>query len=153
MAKMVKQKHGGALKMLQKGETANPNGRPRKYLTTLRAQGYKRSEINDTLQVLLSMTVAELKQAHDSPEATVLEKTLIKAMFSDIAKGRTWTVDSILDRAFGKATQKTDLTTGGEKINVPIIEWVKDQNQPNQTNHEKSSKKSSAKKGSSKKSK
>jgi len=29
MAKIIKQPHGGSLKVLQKGETANPNGRPK----------------------------------------------------------------------------------------------------------------------------
>ena len=43
------------------GESGNPNGRPRKFVSELRSQGYKLSEINDTLMVLLSMDIEELK--------------------------------------------------------------------------------------------
>ncbi len=39
----------------KKGEIRNPNGRPKKYVTLLREQGYKLSEINDTIQVMLQM--------------------------------------------------------------------------------------------------
>ena len=31
--KIEKQPHGGVLKVLEKGETANPNGRPKKFTT------------------------------------------------------------------------------------------------------------------------
>ena len=46
-----------------KGQSGNPNGRPRKYVTTLAANGYKRSEINDTIQAMMAMTIEELKGA------------------------------------------------------------------------------------------
>ena len=36
------------LKPFKKGEVANPNGRPKKYVTLLKESGYKLSEINDT---------------------------------------------------------------------------------------------------------
>ena len=39
----------------KKGEVANPNGRPKKYVTLLKEQGYKLAEINDTIQAMLSM--------------------------------------------------------------------------------------------------
>jgi len=38
------------LKPFKKGEVANPNGRPRKYVSLLKEQGYKLAEINDTIQ-------------------------------------------------------------------------------------------------------
>ena len=45
------------------GESGNPNGRPRKIVSLLKDQGYKLSEINDTLMALLSMDMNELKEA------------------------------------------------------------------------------------------
>ena len=42
------------LKPAQKGEVRNPNGRPRKFVSLLKEQGYKLSEVNDAIQVLLS---------------------------------------------------------------------------------------------------
>ncbi len=44
----------------KKGEVANPNGRPKKYVTLLKEQGYKLAEINDTIQAMLSMDLDEL---------------------------------------------------------------------------------------------
>ncbi len=43
------------------GESGNPNGRPRKYVSQLRELGYKLSEINDTIQVMMAMDMEELK--------------------------------------------------------------------------------------------
>jgi len=39
MAKQIKQQHGGSLTRPAKGETMNPNGRPRKYVSLLKEQG------------------------------------------------------------------------------------------------------------------
>ena len=55
-----------------KGQSGNPNGRPRKYVTLLKDQGYKLSEINDTIQVMMSMDVDELKSVYDNPKAKIL---------------------------------------------------------------------------------
>jgi len=45
----------------KKGEVANPNGRPKKYVTLLKEQGYKLAEINDTIQAMLSMDLRPLQ--------------------------------------------------------------------------------------------
>ncbi|MEY4334522.1 MAG: hypothetical protein RLZZ196_3266, partial [Bacteroidota bacterium] len=80
MATQEKQPHGGTLTRPAKGETMNPNGRPRKYVSLLKEQGYKLSEINDSIQAMMSMTIEELKAVWDNPQATVLEKTVAHAM-------------------------------------------------------------------------
>jgi len=51
------------------GESGNPNGRPRKYVSLLKEQGYKLSEINDSLMALLSMDLNELKEVFENPKA------------------------------------------------------------------------------------
>jgi hypothetical protein len=72
---------------IKPGETRNPNGRPRKYVSELRAQGYKLAEVNDAIQVLMSMTIDELKEVYTNPKATVLEKTIASAIRKSIEKG------------------------------------------------------------------
>jgi len=67
-------KNGGTLVVPNKGETNNPNGRPKKYVTLLKEQGYKLSEVNDTIQTIMSMDMDELKQVWDNPKATILER-------------------------------------------------------------------------------
>ena len=41
MATQVPARNGGTLTRPDKGETMNPNGRPRKYVSQLKEQGYK----------------------------------------------------------------------------------------------------------------
>jgi hypothetical protein len=71
----------------KKGQSGNPNGRPRKYVSQLRELGYKLSEINDTIQVMMAMDMEELKSVWDNPKATVLEKTIAAAIRKSIEKG------------------------------------------------------------------
>ena len=96
------------LKPFKKGEVANPNGRPKKYITLLREQGYKLSEINDTIQVMLQMGVDELKDVWDNPKATILEKTIANAMRKSLEKGSLYSLETLLTRVYGKPKETID---------------------------------------------
>lgn len=84
------------------------NGRPRKYVSALKDQGYKISEVNDAIQVLMSMTVEELKQVWDNPQATVLEKTIASAIKKSIEKGSLYSIETLLSRVYGKPKETSD---------------------------------------------
>ena len=107
------------LKPFKKGEVANPNGRPRKYVSELRAQGYRLSEVNDAIQVLMSMTIDELKEVYTNPKATVLEKTIASAIRKSIEKGSLYSIETLLTRVYGKPKEQMDLNaSGGMEIRV-----------------------------------
>ena len=106
MATQEKQAHGGSLTRPSKGETMNPNGRPKKYVTTLTEMGYKRSEINDTIQAMMAMTMKELQEVYENPTATVLEKTIAGAMRKSIEKGTLYSMETLLSRVFGQPKQE-----------------------------------------------
>lgn len=107
------------LKPFKKGEVANPNGRPRKYVSQLREQGYKLSEVNDTIQVLISMTIDELKEVYTNPKATILEKTIASAIRKSIEKGSLYSIETLLTRVYGKPKEQVDLNaSGGMQIEV-----------------------------------
>ena len=89
----------------------NPNGRPRKYVSQLRAQGYKLAEVNDCIQVMMSMTVEELKTVWDNPKATVLEKTIAAAIKKSIEKGSLYSMETLLTRVYGKPKEQLDQTS------------------------------------------
>jgi hypothetical protein len=104
----------------KKGEVRNPNGRPKKYVTLLREQGYKLSEINDTIQTMLQMDLDELKEVWDNPKATILEKTIANAMKKSLQKGSLYSVETLLTRVYGRPKESVDVTSQGEKFNITL---------------------------------
>ena len=121
MAKATKQPHGGPLNILQKGETANPNGRPRKYISLLKEQGYKLAEINDSIQALMSMTPKELEAVTKNPDATVLEMTVAKAIIKSMNNGSLYSMDTLLSRVYGKPKEQVDVQQD-TKIEVVFVD-------------------------------
>ena len=103
------------------GESGNPNGRPRKYVTLLKEQGYKLSEINDTIQVMMSKDMEELNEVYKNPKATVLEKTIANAMNKSLQKGSLYSIDTLLTRVYGKPKEQYDIQQD-TKIEVVFVE-------------------------------
>lgn len=98
------------------GVTGNPNGRPRKYISTLKEQGYKTTEVNDCIQVLVSMTVEEIDEVLANDNATVLEKIVAGAIKRDIKKKSLYSLETLLSRVHGRPAQTVDVTSKGEAI-------------------------------------
>ena len=108
----------------EKGQSGNPNGRPRKWISELKESGYKSSEVNDCILVMLSMTIEELADVYKNPKATILEKTVANALKRSLEKGSLYSLDTLLNRAVGKPKESVDHTTNGEaikEITVTII--------------------------------
>lgn len=99
------------------GQSGNPNGRPRKYVSLLKEQGYKLAEINDCIQAMLSMDLEELKGVWENPKATILEKTIANSMRKSLEKGSLYSVETLLSRVYGKPKETSQVTTDG-KIEV-----------------------------------
>lgn len=97
-------------KGFKKGQSGNPKGRPRKFVSQLRDQGYKLSEVNDAIQVLLSMNLAELKAVYENQDATVLEKTIAAAIRKSIEKGSLYSIETLLTRVYGKPKETVDVS-------------------------------------------
>lgn len=120
MARKIQGKNGGTLIVPDKGETANPNGRPRKYISQLREQGYKLAEVNDCIQAIMSMSVDELKDVWDNPKATILEKTIANALMTSLKKGSLYSIDTLLTRVYGKPKETSDVTMD-QRIEVVFV--------------------------------
>jgi hypothetical protein len=120
VARKIQGRNGGTLIVPEKGETANPNGRPRKYVSMLRDQGYKLSEVNDTIQTIMSMDLDELKLIWENPKATILEKTVANALMTSLKKGSLYSIDTLLTRVYGKPKETSDVTMD-QRIEVVFV--------------------------------
>jgi hypothetical protein len=98
----------------KKGEVANPNGRPRKYVSVLKDAGYKLSEINDTIQNMMAMDLEELKTVYDNPKGTILEKTIANAMVRSLKKGSLYSLETLLTRVYGKPKETSTVENTGK---------------------------------------
>jgi hypothetical protein len=92
----------------EKGQSGNPNGRPRKYVSQLKEIGYKKSEINDAIQAMMAMTMDELKEVWENKNATILEKTVANAMRKSLEKGTLYSIETLLSRVYGHPKQEIE---------------------------------------------
>lgn len=114
MPKKIAGRNGGTLIVPEKGETANPNGRPKKYVTLLKESGYKLSEINDTIISMMAMNIAELNDVWDNPNSTILEKTIAGAMVKSLKNGSLYSMDTLLSRVYGKPKESSEVFNSGK---------------------------------------
>lgn len=112
---------------LQKGngfdafpERINREGRPRKYVSQLKEQGYKLSEVNDAIQALMSMDAEELKSVLDNPKATILELTIAAAMIKSLKNGSLYSMETLLTRVYGKPKETQQVSTDS-RIEVVFV--------------------------------
>jgi hypothetical protein len=70
-------------------------------VSTLTDLGYKKSEVNDTIQNMMALTQGELRQIYEDPNATILERTIANALNKGLIKGSLFAIESLLTRAFG----------------------------------------------------
>ena len=119
MGTIVEGKNGGKMNRWNKGESGNPKGRPQKPVLQLKRAGYKLTEINDTIQTLMTLTLEELRSIWDNPASTLLERTIASAIRKSIEKGNLDALETLLNRVYGKPKEVLDVTTKGDSISPP----------------------------------
>lgn len=114
MARKVKQPHGGELHILEKGETANPNGRPPVLMTkitrSLKEAGYKRvaaAEMEEHLSILLNIPMSEVERLADDESTPLATRIICDHLLNP--KDRLTLLSDLMDRAHGRAKQSVDV--------------------------------------------
>ncbi|HMG66090.1 MAG TPA: DUF5681 domain-containing protein [Chitinophagaceae bacterium] len=97
------------LKPFKPGQSGNPNGRAKSWVTLAKKIGYKKSEAADCARSLLSLSHDELIEHESDPDISVLEKIICKALMKDIKKGSLRNLNIVMDRIFGKPKQEVDM--------------------------------------------
>lgn len=124
---LIIQAHGGALRPLQKGETANPNGRPKSELTKIREElqlkhNFKISK-HDTRKLLDSLIFGskeELEAMFKNAHVPASIKNVIAAIFADTKNGVFNTSKYLMEREFGKNDiKKAETVTNNFNIRLP----------------------------------
>lgn len=100
----------------KKGEDSRRNleGRPKKFISSLKSQGYKLSEINDCIRTMLSLTAEQLKDAMQNRSATVMEILIGSSIKKAIAKGDLSVFETLVSRTYGKPKETIEITTAPE---------------------------------------
>jgi hypothetical protein len=104
----------------KKGQSGNPNGRPKKLIGTINHDlekcGYKeatKEEITSCYLRLLNTDIPEIERMIKDKHQPALIRIVGKAILS--GKGFD-VIEKVLDRGIGKANQSIDHTTKGESI-------------------------------------
>jgi len=110
----------------KKGQSGNPNGRPKKSFNKindqLKAEGYevlKKSEMLEACQLLFNCDETKLRELEQDKETPYAIKVLIKELIDVENRGKT--LSNYRDWLFGKATVTKDITSGGKEINVLVL--------------------------------
>ena len=93
----------------------------------------KRRELKELADMLLNgerLEVAKQQAAQvginlEDDEYTLEIVMTLRQVEKALKKGDTRAYIAAMDRMRGKAPANLDITTGGESINIPLIEWVK----------------------------
>lgn len=102
----------------KKGQSGNPNGRPRKFVCLLKDMGYNKQDIDTTIQNMMAMTINELAEVFKDDNATVLEKTVANAIKKGIEKGTLYSIETLISRVYGMPNQQTDANVTLTNVNA-----------------------------------
>ena len=108
----------------KKGQSGNPNGRPRKFVCLLKDMGYNKQDIDTTIQNMMAMTIEELAEVFKHENATVLEKTVANAIKRGIEKGTLYSIETLLNRVYGQPKQEVESNNTHEhngKIQIEVV--------------------------------
>jgi hypothetical protein len=115
------------LKPMVKGETRNPNGRPKKVDTILREiflneynVKLSKSQTDEIIKGILSKSRSELVELAKNEELPFWISMIAKKATRDYEKGSIHLLELLFDRVYGKPKETIDQTIEAKTFNVTL---------------------------------
>ena len=86
------------------------NGRPKKLITQMKEIGYTKSQVEDTMLSMLTMTRKELEKIDKGDEFTILERIIAGTLVKSHDKNSLFNLEILLTRSQGKPRETIDQT-------------------------------------------
>lgn len=113
-------------KKFKKGKSGNPKGRPKKLVSSviaeLKNKGHEevdKSAVKQVYQYLIGLSQEELTKMANDKDTPMLFRIISKSV---LGKKGFEIIETMLDRAHGKATQNTKLGTSEGGFSIKLID-------------------------------
>jgi len=120
MATQVPGRNGGTLTRPDKGEVLNPNGRPKKLITLMKDIGYTKTQVEETMLSMLSLSRKELEKIDKGDEYTIMERTIAGALLKGHDKNSLFNLEMLLTRSQGKPKETIDQTITSKDYTITL---------------------------------
>jgi hypothetical protein len=110
------------LKPFQKGgdERINLQGRPQKLITQMKDIGYTKTQVEETMLSMLSLSRKELEKIDKGDEFTIMERTIAGALLKGHDKNSLFNLEMLLTRSQGKPKETIDQTIESKNFTITL---------------------------------
>jgi hypothetical protein len=110
------------LKPFQKGgdERINLQGRPQKLITQMKEIGYTKTQVEETMLSMLSLSRKELEKIDKGDEYTIMERTIAGALLKGHDKNSLFNLEMLLTRSQGKPKETIDQTIESKNFTITL---------------------------------
>ena len=100
--------HLESFKWVSGQPSPNPTGRPKKLISQLKEIGYTKTQVEDTILTMLTMTRKELEQIDKNDQFTILERIIAATLVKSHDKNSLFNLELLLTRSQGKPRETID---------------------------------------------
>ena len=98
----------------------NPTGRPKKLISQLKQIGYTKTQVEDTILTMLTMTRKELEQIDKDDQFTILERIIAATLVKSHDKNSLFNLELLLTRSQGKPKETIDQTLTSKDYTITL---------------------------------
>ena len=110
------------LKNFNKGEDERRymEGRPKKLITQMKDIGYTKTQVEETMLSMLSLSRKELEKIDKGDEYTIMERTIAGALLKGHNNNSLFNLEMLLTRSQGKPKETIDQTIESKNFTITL---------------------------------